>query len=87
MERKTILQKAAYIWIHQLPPGTVFHLSQLYADLEAKFPEWCNQRGDATTEQRYQNDARWGVKNAHFEGLIEPTEKKKKSGEYRRVAK
>jgi len=83
VKKKTILQDAAYVWIHQVRPGDTFHLSKLYRVLAETFPAWCQERGEAAREERYENDARWRVDKAKREGLIEPTGER---GMYRRLS-
>lgn len=64
MIRKTELREAAYDWVKGLPHGRVFGHSDTYRFLEEHFAMECSQRGDAATEPRYRNDARWAVQDA-----------------------
>ncbi len=70
MPKKSSLQDQALIWIQHLPSGRKFSPHDLYRFLLGSFPSECRNRGSAATEPRYQNDARWGIKNAHMLGVI-----------------
>ena len=84
VEKKTILQDAAYLWIYDRRAGEVFRVTDVYSFLGQKFPEWRQQRGDSKWEERFQNDARWGVQRAKRDRLIEPTGER---GAYRRTSR
>jgi len=62
--KKTELRDAAYGWIEDLPHGSHFDHTDTYHFLEMNFSDECSQRGDATAEPRYKNDARWAVQDA-----------------------
>jgi hypothetical protein len=62
--KRTELREIAYNWIEKRPHGADFSHGDTYGFLEAKFPEECSQRGDATAEPRYKNDVRWAVQDA-----------------------
>ncbi len=75
------IREAARGWIYALPPGKVFHISELYQFLERTMPALCEARGDAALGPQYKNDARWAVKDVATEGGIEPMGTR---GEYHR---
>jgi hypothetical protein len=64
MLKKTALRDAVYGWIKSLPHGRPFEHGETYHFLEQHFSKECSQRGDAATEPRYKNDARWAVQDA-----------------------
>jgi hypothetical protein len=64
MLKKTELREASYIWIERLPHGNEFEHTDTYHFLETNFDAECSQRGDAKSEPRYKNDARWAVQDA-----------------------
>jgi hypothetical protein len=73
MLKNTELQEAAYGWIKALPHGRFFETSEIYRFLEEHFAMECSQRGDAATEPRYKNDARWAVQLAKRNKLLKIT--------------
>jgi hypothetical protein len=72
----------ALLWIRSHPAGAVFANQELYRYLGTELPEATSLRGDADTEPRYYNDARWAVQDALHEKTIEHTGRR---GEYRRL--
>jgi hypothetical protein len=82
MLKKTELHDAALRWIRGLPRGRLFTNEDLYRVLERDFGDECSPRGDAATEPRYKNDARWAVQDAKIEKIVRPGSHR---GEYRRV--
>jgi len=82
MNKKTILQDHAIDWISRLPSGTIFPLPPLYEFIEQNYPDECQERGYSQSEERWRNDARWGVLKAKAKGLIESTGDR---GKYRRL--
>ncbi len=64
MLKKTELREAAYGWIESLAHGSPFEHTDTYHFLETNFAYECSQRGDATREPRYKNDARWAAQDA-----------------------
>ncbi len=81
MLKRTELQDISFDWIQELKTGKVFGPADLYRFLQAKFPEECGERGDSDYEERYKNDARWGIKRAMKQGLISQI----RHGEYQRI--
>lgn len=71
----------AYGWIRSLPLGSCFDLEDLYDYLSETFASLCSERGDAPTEPRYRNDARWARQDASIAGLLETISR----GRFRRV--
>ncbi len=57
-------------WIGSLPPRKRFAPSDIYRFLASNHLEKTKARGDADKEPRFQNDARWAIKDAHLDGLI-----------------
>jgi hypothetical protein len=64
MLKNTELRDAAYNWMERRPSGAEFTHADTYHFLETNFPTECSQRGDATREPRYKNDARWAIQDA-----------------------
>jgi hypothetical protein len=64
MLKNTELRDASYGWFESLPRGSEFEHVDTYHFLEINFAAECNQRGDAKSEPRYKNDARWAVQDA-----------------------
>jgi hypothetical protein len=64
MLKKTELREAAYNWIEKQPHNSQFGNADSYRFLETHFAAECCERGDASMEQRYKNDARWAVQDA-----------------------
>jgi hypothetical protein len=64
MLKNTELRDGAYGWIKSLQRGSEFEHADTYRFLETNFAAECNQRGDAKSEPRYKNDARWAVQDA-----------------------
>jgi hypothetical protein len=86
MLKKTELREAVYEWIRKLGSGTVFGHNQAYRFLEEEYANECGERGDAASEPRYKNDARWAVQDALGKSvgktkIVEPTSR----GRFRRL--
>jgi hypothetical protein len=67
---KTELVGISAKWIRNLPEGGRFRPSDLYKFLERNHPDKIDDRGDAATEPRYKNDARWATQEALGNGLV-----------------
>jgi hypothetical protein len=73
MLKNTELQDAAFEWMKGLPKGKTFDNNDLYCFLKQNFSEECSRRGEAASEPRYKNDARWAVQCAKRENLVKDT--------------
>ncbi len=83
MPKKSALQDRALEWIERLPVGATFRNDDVYAHLTQTFPAECRDRGDAATEPRFQNDARWAVQKAKASRIVKDTGI---SGQHQRLA-
>jgi len=64
MLKQTELREACCHWMESLSCGREFEHADTYHFLETNFAAECDQRGDAKSEPRYKNDARWAVQDA-----------------------
>ena len=70
MRERTELALIGYEWIGRLPPHNRFGPSDIHRFLAAIHPVKVKVRGNAEKEKRYQNDARWAIKDADLRRLI-----------------
>jgi len=82
MLKETELREEAHNWIKALPKGSIFYSKDVYRFLEENFPTECSKRGDTSNEPRYRNDARWAVRDAKDEKIVESTNQRAR---YRRI--
>ena len=64
------LKQVSYEWIARLVPRQRFGPSDIYRFLDSNCRTEIKAPGHADKEPRYQNDARWAIKNAHLNSLI-----------------
>ena len=77
------IRQRAENWIKAKSRGKIFHLSDLYADLYAKFKDECDARGIMDNrEPRYQHDARQAIRDCKARGIISQ-DGSSRSGRYR----
>jgi hypothetical protein len=81
MLKETDLREAAFGWIVELRPGTIFYSDEIYHFLEENFPTECKKRGDTSNEPRCRNDARWAVRDAKDKKIVESTNQRAPSTE------
>ena len=70
MLKKTELVGISAHWIRNLPIGKKFKPADLYIFLELNHAVKIERRGDAETEPRYKNDARWAILEAFNGGVV-----------------
>ena len=86
MPDRTEVRRYANEWIEGLSRGHVFHLSDLYKYLQAKFPSECEKQGFTIDgEPKWQKDARWAVQDCKHRRLIRHTGNSEKSGKWERL--
>jgi hypothetical protein len=83
---RTEVRRYAVEWVEQRPKGFVFHLSDLYRYLQAKFPTECDEQGFTPDgEPKWQKDARWAIQDCKHRKLIRHTGYSEKSGKWERL--
>lgn len=88
MSRNSVIRDRAKEWLERLPVGKVFDNSDLYHYLSTNYPAECSAAGDAETEPRFHNTARWAIQWAkggeggREEGIVKDVAR----GQHQRVA-